>query len=407
MKTKNNKKYAYVILILLCSAVFMPNYAQYQISAFGPALMTEANLSPTQFATIATAPLLPGIFLSLVSGLLVDRFGTRKIMTASVLISGLAVVLRLFSRGFWSLYLTMIFIGVSATCMNANAGKTLGQWFSPEKMSVGMGCFMALASGGMAMGTGTASLYSGMNGAFIGAAVIAVITIAAWILFMRDKTDPSTESDERIPVKEGLKVAVKSRTVWVCAVTMFLSIGAMTAAASFLPAALVERGMAESAASVVTMAITLGSLIGCFVCPSLFRFFKKQYFFFLCHGILAAFGLFIGWKLTDNPVILFIIMLFTGVGCNGFSPLVMSMPVQDKNIGTRLGGTAGGLLATLQLGGSVIIPTYIIAPIATTAEGKANYNLMFTLFGVMILLYLFMAFRLPNKKQEMNEETVE
>ena len=83
----------------------------------------------------------------------------------------------------------------------------------------------------------------------------------------------------------------------------------------------------------------------------------------------------------------------------------MSMPVQDKKIGTRLGGTAGGLLATLQLGGSVVIPTYIIAPIATTAEGKANYNLMFTLFGVMILLYLFMASLLPNKKQDGKEKT--
>lgn len=397
MKEKKNFNYAYVILVILCLGVFMPNYAQFQISAFGSAMMTEENLTPTQYGTIATAPLLPGIFISLLSGLLVDRFGTRKVLTASAIITSAAVVLRVFAKGFWSLYFTMFFIGVFATCLNANSGKILGQWFSPEKMGVGMGCVMALSSGGMALGTGTASLYSGMEGAFIGAAVVAVITLLAWIFLMRDKKEQGGMTEETASLAEGLKVAIKSRTVWISALCMALTCAAFSATANYLPACLTSRGIEEGTANVITMAMTLGNLAGCLSSPSVFRRFKRQYLFFFIHGAVAAFGMFFAWRLSDNPVILFILMFLTGMGCNGFAPIVMSMPVQDEKIGTKFGGTAGGLLATLQLGGAVIIPTYIIAPIATRADGTANYSVMFSLFGVLILMFLVVALFLPNK----------
>ena len=70
----------------------------------------------------------------------------------------------------------------------------------------------------------------------------------------------------------------------------------------------------------------------------------------------------------------------------------MSLPVRLKGIGTRYGGTAGGLLATIQLGGSVVLPTYVIAPIAGT-----NYVLMFSLFALMMVLFCFVQLLLPIK----------
>ena len=76
MSKKNTKfNYGWVILTILCLGLALANYSQYQVSAFGTQITAEMNLSATQFSTIATGPLIPGIFLSLVSGLLVDKFG--------------------------------------------------------------------------------------------------------------------------------------------------------------------------------------------------------------------------------------------------------------------------------------------------------------------------------------------
>ncbi|MBQ4040195.1 MAG: hypothetical protein IJC91_03570, partial [Oscillospiraceae bacterium] len=71
MNKKNTKfNYGWVILTILCLGLALANYSQYQVSAFGTQITAEMNLSATQFSTIATGPLIPGIFLSLVSGLL-------------------------------------------------------------------------------------------------------------------------------------------------------------------------------------------------------------------------------------------------------------------------------------------------------------------------------------------------
>lgn len=401
MKSEKKKfNYGWLILVLLSLGIALPNYAQYQISAFGASIMKNLNLSATQFSTIATAPLLPGIFLSLVSGLLVDKFGARRILTGSVIITCCAAILRVFSSGFLSLYISMIFIGVCATFLNSNTPKILGQWFDTEKMAVGMGFFLAAANIGIALGTGTASLYSGMKGAFTGSAIFAGIVLVMWILLMREKPCAVIEEkNEKISLAEGLKYVAKSKTVWMVAMTLFLSAGSMTSMSNFLPAALGELGFAESTARVVTMALTLGALIGCFISPYLFRYFKSQKVFFAVFGAVAALGFLFAWRVSTNPVVTFILLFITGIGSNGFAPMIISMPVQDPKIGTKYGGTAGGFVATVQLGASVVIPSYIIAPISQYADGTPNYVLMFSLFALMMVLFIVFSMFLPDKKK--------
>ena len=400
-KKKRKLDYCWMVLFLMCIGIALPNYAQYQISAFGSDIMKNMNLTTTQFSTVATAPLIPGIFLSLISGLLVDKFGARKIITISIFITCLATILRVVISGFWSLYISMIFIGVCATFLNSNGPKILGQWFSPSAMTGAMGIFLAMANIGISLGNGTASLYSGMKGAFIGSAVIAVITLVLWLVFMREKPAEAAETqEEKVSVLEGLKFVAKSKTVWIVAVTLFLCAGCITSMSNFLPAALVERGFTDASARTVTMGLTLGSLLGCFVCPLFFKYLKKQRLYFIAAGIIAVLGVLFAWRVTDSVVITFIFMFITGFCCNGVSPVITAMPVQDPSIGTKLGGTAGGLVATIQLGASVIIPSYVIAPISQQADGSTNFVVMFSLFALMMVLFVIMTMFLPLPKRE-------
>jgi NNP family nitrate/nitrite transporter-like MFS transporter len=140
------------------------------------------------------------------------------------------------------------------------------------------------------------------------------------------------------------------------------------------------------------MAITLGALLSCFVSPAIIEKIGKYKLMFIIYALVAAVGITFMWRVTTNPVALFIIMFITGFGSNGFSPIIMSLPVRLEGIGTKYGGTAGGMLATIQLGGSVILPTYVIAPIAGD-----NYVLMFCLFGLLLLLFCVFSLFLPIK----------
>lgn len=399
-KEINVQRYAFVILALLCFGIALPNFAQYQVSAFGSEIRDRMGLSPSQFSAICTAPLLPGIFLSLISGMLVDKLGARKVLLVSLLVTTLACVLRIFATGFWSMYVTMIFLGVTATFLNSNSGKLMGQWFSPEKMAVGMGIFLAFANASMGLGQGLAALFNGMRGAFIGAAVFAVVVFVFWIVFLKDKPSDGNQAEETLPVLESLKLAAKTPITWMAAVSMFLSVGGVTAILNFLPSALADRGFADGTANVISMAMTFGGLLGCLVCPGIVNRFKNRRPFFVAFGLLAALGFFFAWRVSNSAVVSFILLFFTGIFANGLSPMLMSMPVQDPRIGTRAGGTAGGFVATVQLGGSVVIPTYIIAPLATRADGSCNFLLYFGLMAIMMCLYVVLCFFLPlNKKK--------
>jgi NNP family nitrate/nitrite transporter-like MFS transporter len=68
----------------------------------------------------------------------------------------------------------------------------------------------------------------------------------------------------------------------------------------------------------------------------------------------------------------------------------MSLPVQLDEIGPVYAGTAGGFLATIQLIGAVVVPTYVITPIA-----GANMNLFFILSGGCMIITMLLIFFLP------------
>ncbi len=92
MKTLNDspskaKKLIYFIVFALCFAA--PNYAQYQFSPLAPQIISRFGLTDVQFNSIFTAPMLPAIFTSLISGMLVDRYGYKPVIGASILLTAL------------------------------------------------------------------------------------------------------------------------------------------------------------------------------------------------------------------------------------------------------------------------------------------------------------------------------
>lgn len=136
--------------------------------------------------------------------------------------------------------------------------------------------------------------------------------------------------------------------------------------------------------------------------PIFFKYLKKKKAYIIAAGVVAALGILFAWRITDSTVVTFILLFITGFCGNGISPIITAMPVQDSGIGTKLGGTAGGFVATIQLGGSVIIPSYVIAPISQRADGSPNFVIMFSLFAVMIVLFVILCMFLPWNKAKNN-----
>ena len=404
MSAKNTSTtYGYIVLVLLCLGITMPNFAQYQITGFGKEAIAEflgRELSDSQFSLVNMAPLIPGAFLSLVSGLMVDRFGPRKVITTGVVLSALGVVLRVSLDSYGTIIASMILMGVCATFLNANAPKVLGTWFAPGKASILLGVFLAVANVSMALGTGIVAVFDTVHAAFICAAVVAVIIAVLWIFFMRDnKNAPEGVKEEaaaeKVPVLDCIKICAKSRGVWLAAFCMLCITTATVGATQFLPTALQSRGVSKETASLCGMCITIGATVGCLVSPTLSTYLKQPKKWMFAGGILAAAGTAFAWRITNVPVMVICLMI-TGFLTSGFSPIVNALPLSLKEIGPKYAGTAGGFIATIQLIGNVVLPTYVICNIV----GNNNYNGMFICFGALMIIFCVLCVFLPLKSNK-------
>jgi NNP family nitrate/nitrite transporter-like MFS transporter len=387
---KQNKKLGWVIVVLVCLGVFAPSYAQFQFTPLGTRFIEATGISPTQFSSIITAPLIPGMLLSLISGLLVDRFGAKRVLTISILITAAGALIRVWADGYIPMFIGMTLIGVHATFLNSNGAKIFGYWFEPKKVSVLMGVFIACVNGAMALGMGTGALFAEMKTAFIVSAGVIIVLALLWIIFAKDKKTPEGQLMQTAPMMECLKASLKSRNVWVTGIAIMLVSTGAAVMSMFLPTALVRvRKFEETTAGAVSMAIMLGSALSCFITPLIDAKIKNLRLLMLIYGLFGAVGVCFAWRAPQGFLIIAALFM-TGFVTTGLTPLLSSIPIHLPEIGPKYAGTAGGVVGTIQLFGTVVVPTYIMTPIAGD-----NFTLLFYMFGAILIIFAFFSQLLP------------
>ncbi len=392
-KLKSNPKYGLVILLMLFLGIALPDFGQFQVSSLADKLRAAMDLSQSQYSTIATAPLLAGIIFGFLSGVLMDRFGI-KVVTASIVLTAIGLVMRVPMGSFAVQYIAGILIGCAATFINTTAPKIIGQWFPREKTTQYMGMVLAVANLSMALGIGTAALFSSVTAAFRFSAILAVVILVVWCLFITEKKGQGIEAAETVPVGESIKAVVKHRGVWLVSLFCLGSVAAIGSVSVFMPQALISRGMTAVQAGWYSMAVTLGNCVTNFVSPAIIRRFgtsKKRLTVMVClyslgEVVFVAFG----WRAPG--VLLPVCLFLSGFCAMGFLAFYQTIPLSLKGVGQRYSGTATGLIITVQLAASVVLPSYVIAPIAGD-----DYRLIFLMLGAIPLLPAVLSPFLPVK----------
>lgn len=286
-----------------------------------------------------------------------------------------------------ALLVGMILAGFSLAAMNANIGKICGAYYPAEKVGVISGIGYLGNGLGMAVGTSTTALFSTVSTAFWVAAWISVAVTIIWILFMKDIRGGVEEKTEAPSFMQSIRIAIRSKAVWLAgAIGCFLCVQNMTASA-FLPQALQSREMEETVAGFVTTGLTAGSAIGSLIGPGLVRKLPKKATLIGITVIVCLSETFL-WRLP--AVIVILVAFLVGVSLVTAFSLIVSIPVCDPKIGLVYAGASNGLITMVQMVGAIIIPTYILTPIAGN-----QFTLLFYLVGIVGILGIVSAALLP------------
>ncbi len=391
MKSGN---YAKAGVLVLFVTLILGNYFQYQLSPLAPRLMESMHMTPVQFSSAFSAPMIPAILLGIVAGIMSDKFGVKKVTSVGLVVTMAGLCYRPFAGDYTSLMASMVLAGIGVTFINVNMSKLVGAWYPPEKVGQMVGVTMVGSTLGMTLGTATTAMFPSVRSAFVLTGILSVFIVVLWVVFIHDGSGQAAEGNgPQESVLTSIMTVVKSRNIWLVGICLMCILGCNVALSSFLPTALQSRGINESMAGVVSSVLTIGSLLGTFMGPTIIARIGRMKPALVTLALVTAAGTAFGWM---APVWLIVVaLLAAGFGMGSLIPTFMSFPMLLPEIGPSYAGSAGGVITTLELLGAVVIPTYIITPVA-----GQNFHTYFMMAGAVMVLMAAVALFLPELYQK-------
>lgn len=386
---KDKKKMILFITILAFFGMFIGNYGNYQLTAVPGSVYQAYNLTDSQFSSIMTAPMFPSIFLSIIIGILVDRFGISKMVSICYLIGSAGFIMRIFATDYKTMFLSMALTGAGCMILNSNLAKIVSSLYPMEKVGNVVGILMAGSTASMAVAYATTAMFPSLQVAFWTAAIASMIISLLWLLFVREKhfTKEDAPAMETVPVKQALISCFKSKNIWLMGVSLLFLLGGATVISNFQVTALTSlKGYSEAFAGTFGTVLMIGAILGSILIPVLVGKYRKQApMILLVCGLITALST-VGIIALPAAGI-YVACFLNGALRSGIIAVMMSLPVMFEEIGPKYAGTAGGLAVTLELLGAVIIPTYIIVPL-----GSGSITAYFYLGAASIVIASLLCF---------------
>jgi ACS family hexuronate transporter-like MFS transporter len=182
MKTPGRLRWLIASLLFLATVI---NYIDRQtLSIVAGVLTKELEISNVQYANILTAFLVPYTLMYVVSGWLVDRWGTRLSLAAFMAWWSIANALHSLSRGPWSLGAFRFLLGAGESGNFMAAEKAISEWFPAKERAFANGLVNAAAATGAILSPpliAWVTLLYGWRAAFVLTGLLGFVWLGAWL----------------------------------------------------------------------------------------------------------------------------------------------------------------------------------------------------------------------------------
>jgi len=193
-------------ILALVSVLMFGNYYVYDsIAPVAELLERELGFSDTQIGSLNAIYSLPNIFLVLIGGLVVDRFGASRVALWTATICLIGALLTAWQGSFITMVTGRFLFGVGAETMLVATTVALGMWFFRGGVAFAMALSLAVARVGSWLAdlspVWAGSLYDGgWQGPLVLAAGFAALSLLGAVLYWRvDKTMSVPASHSEAP----------------------------------------------------------------------------------------------------------------------------------------------------------------------------------------------------------------
>jgi ACS family hexuronate transporter-like MFS transporter len=204
-------------MIALAFFATLINYLDRQaLSVAAPVLRLQFHLSNEGYARILFAFMLAYTIVNGVSGLVIDRLGTRTGYALFVAWWSLCAMLHAFARGALSLGIFRFLLGIGESGNWPAAVKVVAEWFPVEERSIASGIFNSGSSAGAILAPPIIVfllLKWGWRSTFVAVGCLGFVWLAVWLRWYR--TPVRRAQEVALPPKASVRQVLHSRFVWI------------------------------------------------------------------------------------------------------------------------------------------------------------------------------------------------
>jgi MFS family permease len=369
-------------------------------------LIADVGIDRVSYAEVNLWATLLGAAFCLPFGRLLDRFGSRAVLTAILAALGATVMVMSASKGLPSLFVTVTLTrGLGQSALSVASLALVGMWFG-RRLNVAMGIYSLLVGMGFIAAfpaVGRAVLSAGWRPAWfgIGLVQVAILVPLAWFL-VRDKPekeglalDGEAREAERELVDLSFSDALRSPAFWMFALSSSLFGLVYSGIALFNQSILEERGFDASTYHQVLVISTLLGLAANFGGGFLATRYSIQRVMGIGMAVLALALLALPFVETYAHVVFYA----AAMGIAGGVVTVVFFSVWGQAFGRRHLGRIQGSAQMMTVFASAIGPLLL----AMTLESTGSYDSIFYLLAaaVVVLGVGCWTVSLPNREPEL------
>jgi len=395
-KRSNYRWYILVLAALTFTfAVAMPTMCM-------PVLFEEISkdleLNLVQIGTVWGMVPLAGMFVVLIGGLLGDRFGTKRVLSVSCFLTGLAGALRGLSGNFMSLAATLFLFGLLNAVIPPIVHKTCGVWFSGRHLGlangvVAMGMAVGFTVGAMISATVLSPLLGGWRNVLFLYGAISVVISVLWLLTRSEpnQIEQSTDSASTVPLRQALSRVVRIRDVWFLGFILVGQSGCIQGMLGYLPLHLRKIGWTGASADGALAAFHAISMIGVIPIALLSDRLGSRKAVLFAATLMTAIG--VGLLSIANVTMVWASVIVAGIVRDGFMAVFMTTIIEIDGVGAAYAGTAMGLVMTLSR-----LIAFLSPPIGNSLA-DTNPGLPFVFWAALAAVALFCFYFTMERKQ--------
>ena len=211
----NSQKVIFIFLPFACG-YFLSYLYRSTNAVLAPYLSNDLNLNAEQLGLITSAYFLTFGLFQLPLGVLLDKFGARKVQSILFLIAATGAILFSLGNDVWSLVTARGLIGLGVSGALMAAFKAFAVWFPKERLPLLIGLFMS--AGGMGAIVASTPLEMALQVTdwrgvylFLG---IATIFVGLLIFFVVPEKREDSDNEKPLPVLKVLKNIYTSYAFW-------------------------------------------------------------------------------------------------------------------------------------------------------------------------------------------------